>query len=91
MGKADESIYTVNSTDTSLGMTPDSSIMLPPSSTHDNSPLLEASSNVTVKRKRRHKPTHRIVENIEHDSHSKRFNSCSTNHTHDNDDRVAGE
>ena len=50
MGKADESIYSVNFTGPTLISTPDSSLIVT-----NESPLLDTSLNTTVKYKRRQK------------------------------------
>ena len=90
MGKADESMYTVNITGnpTTITATPDSSLILPSSSITGDSPLLDSSLNTTVKRKRRHKHAHR-TDHVEIPSHSKRFNSSSNENDNGFDDEVA--
>jgi hypothetical protein len=82
LGKADESMYAVNLTgNQTIATTPDSSVLLLSPSTHGESPLLDTSLNTTVKRKRRHKHSHRS-DHIDNTPNSKRFNSS----TNENDD-----
>jgi hypothetical protein len=82
MGKADESMYTVNLTDNKTTTTPDSSLLLLSPSTHGDSPLLDTSLNTTIKRKRRHKHSY-IADQIDNTPNSKRFNSSSNNNEND--------
>ena len=74
MGKADESMYTVNQT-----TTPDSSLILPSAGAQGDSPLLESSLNTTVKRKRRHKHAY-VNDHTDNAPNSKRFNSNDNEH-----------
>jgi len=82
MGKADESMYAVNLTSNQTTAASDSSLLLSPS-THGDIPLLDTSLNTTVKRKRRHKHSHR-TDQIDNVPNSKRFNSSNN----ENDDRL---
>jgi hypothetical protein len=86
MGKADESMYAVNLTSNQTTTTPDSSLLLLSPSTQGNSPLLDTSLNTTVKRKRRHKHSHR-TDQIDNVPNSKRFNSSNN----EDDDIVKGK
>jgi len=79
MGKADESMYSVNLTSNQT-TTPDSSVLLLSPSIIGDSPLLDSSLNTTVKRKRRHKHSY-IGDQIDNAPNSKRFN----NSTNEND------
>ena len=85
MGKADESIYTVNLTGNPT--TPDSSLLLLSPSTYGDSPLQDSSLNLTVKRKRRHKQSYRN-DQIDTTPNSKRFNSSITEIENETDENT---
>ncbi|CAF2063744.1 unnamed protein product [Rotaria magnacalcarata] len=90
MGKADESIYTVNLT-SNQSTTSDSSLLLQSPSTQCESPLLDSSINTTVKRKRRQKHSYINEQQIDPIPNSKRFNSSMNENENLSDENIIVE